>query len=52
MTAPFPEPAHRRVRDAAVLAGAFGVGLVIGAGYVAYATASELVDRFDRVWRR
>lgn len=35
-----------------VLGAAFGVGVVIGAVYVAYATAHELVDKLEQAWRR
>lgn len=50
---PFPlEPTHRRVRDAAVMAGAFAVGAVIGAGVVVHAVGRDLFDRFEQITRR
>lgn len=35
-----------------VLGAAFATGLVLGGMYVAYATAHDLVDRFDQAVRR
>ena len=50
---PFPvEPAHLRVRDAAVLSAAFVVGVGLGVGLVVHAVGRDLFDRFQSVTRR
>lgn len=49
---PLPVPAHRRVRDAAVLSAAFAAGAVIGAGVVVHAVGRDLFDRFQSITRR
>jgi len=48
VTAPFPEPAHRRVRDAAVLSAAFVAGAAVGVVVVVNAVGRDLFDRFIR----
>jgi hypothetical protein len=41
-----------RVTRKVVLGVAFGSGLILGGMYVAYATAHDLIDRFDQAVRR
>lgn len=48
MTAPFPVSRHRRYRDAAVLGGAFVVGVAIGFGVVAHAVGKDVFARLPR----
>jgi hypothetical protein len=49
---PLPQPTHRKVRDAAVLAGAFLAGAAIGFAVVAHAVGRDVFDRFQSVTRR
>lgn len=49
---PLSDPHAVRVRDGVVMAGAFAVGVVIGAGVVVHAVGKDLFDRFQSVTRR